>query len=127
MRQKSFKPISSNLTSSARERGIFFFFFPFFSLSWREQNVLKATGRQEERGLSPNDMVYDCNLGVCVCVFERESEQSGWTFFQQSFTSKSVWCCWSCLPISLSFLSSCMHHCLAFCLFTHVSPVLFSF
>lgn len=72
MRQKSFKPISSNLTSSARERGIFFFFFPFFSLSWREQNVLKATGRQEERGLSPNDMVYDCNLGVCVYVCSRE-------------------------------------------------------
>jgi len=30
--------------------GEFFFFFLFFSFSWREQNVLKAMGRQEESG-----------------------------------------------------------------------------
>lgn len=49
MGQNSCKTKSSNQTSSARARAGSFPFLSFLSLSWREQSVLEATGRQEER------------------------------------------------------------------------------
>lgn len=111
MRQKSFKPRSSNLTSSAKEKGIFFFLLSLFCLPslfhgenrmyWRQQAGRKRVAKA---------LMIWYMIVTLLCVRVCRRGPSTLLALSQSFTDKQVPRSFNiCLLVILSFFRRLCH------------------